>query len=100
MATITSPGEVPIYWALYNKTTEERKYCLICHNFKPERTHHCSKCNKCVLNMDHHCPWINNCVGFYNRKYFVLFLVYIFIAMLLGLIQVAIIEYHEIMELS
>lgn len=59
-------------------------YCLICHVFKPERTHHCSTCNRCVLNMDHHwyenadycSPWINTCIGFYNRKPFILMLFY------------------------
>ena len=55
---------------------KRKRYCLICHVFKPERTHHCSVCNRCVLNMDHHCPWIHNCIGFYNRKIFILILVY------------------------
>lgn len=49
----------------------------MCNVFKPERCHHCSACNRCVLNMDHHCPWINNCIGFWNRKYFLLLLVYV-----------------------
>lgn len=49
----------------------------MCNVFKPERCHHCSACNRCVLNMDHHCPWINNCIGFWNRKYFLLLLIYV-----------------------
>ena len=44
--------------------------------YKPDRTHHCSICGECVLKMDHHCLWLGNCIGFYNHKYFILFLFY------------------------
>lgn len=52
------------------------RYCFICHQLKPDRTHHCSKCNLCVLKMDHHCPWVNNCIGYANQKSFILMLFY------------------------
>ncbi len=68
---------------------KKKRYCLICHIFKPERCHHCSACNKCVLNMDHHCPWINNCIGFYNRKFFILMLFYIITTTFFGNISIS-----------
>eukprot|EP01017_Pseudomicrothorax_dubius_P040996 TRINITY_DN6516_c0_g1_i1.p1 TRINITY_DN6516_c0_g1~~TRINITY_DN6516_c0_g1_i1.p1 ORF type:complete len:248 (+),score=25.50 TRINITY_DN6516_c0_g1_i1:257-1000(+) len=85
---ITDPGKVPLYWGFFLDDPEhkKRRYCLICHIFKPERCHHCSACNRCVLNMDHHCPWINNCVGFYNRKFFVLLLFYTVTSLFLSII--------------
>ena len=54
----------------------KKRYCLICHLFKPERCHHCSTCQRCVLGMDHHCPWLLNCIGYYNRKFFMLSLLW------------------------
>jgi palmitoyltransferase len=77
----TDPGQVPVFWGFHlgDSENKRRRYCLMCNVFKPERCHHCSACNRCVLNMDHHCPWINNCIGFWNRKYFMLLLIYILI---------------------
>ena len=56
---------------------------MICHIFKPERCHHCSRCKRCILGMDHHCPWLGVCIGFRNRKFFLLLLIYTVIAILL-----------------
>jgi palmitoyltransferase len=77
----TDPGQVPVFWGFHlgDNENKRKRYCLMCNVFKPERCHHCSACNRCVLNMDHHCPWINNCVGFWNRKYFLLLLIYVLI---------------------
>ncbi|KAG5191629.1 DHHC palmitoyltransferase-domain-containing protein [Tribonema minus] len=54
-------------------------FCKKCRAAKPTRAHHCHVCNQCVLNMDHHCPWVNNCVGYFNYRYFFLFLLYMWI---------------------
>jgi hypothetical protein len=90
---LTDPGTVPPGWtpegaevdlemAKSRRETIRRdfrikiRYCSICQHYKPPRTHHCKICNRCVLKMDHHCPWLNNCIGFFNQKYYLLFLLY------------------------
>lgn len=38
-AIFGDPGRVPIYWGFFAEEAENRKrrYCLLCHSFKPER---------------------------------------------------------------
>ncbi|RLN47407.1 hypothetical protein BBJ28_00004940 [Nothophytophthora sp. Chile5] len=57
-----------------SKMNGARRTCRKCRALKPDRTHHCSTCRRCVLKMDHHCVYINKCIGYYNYKFFVLFL--------------------------
>ncbi|KAJ6234089.1 palmitoyltransferase zdhhc16 [Anaeramoeba flamelloides] len=54
-------------------------WCSHCNKVKPPRCHHDSITHQCVLRMDHFCPWLNNTIGYFNHKFFILFLIYLFL---------------------
>lgn len=66
---------------------------------KAPRSHYDHVTRKLVLNMDHYCPWMFNVVGYANYRFFVLFLFYVFLACIYGLLLTALpflkITHHE-----
>lgn len=61
-------------------------YCTVCDCMKPPRAWHCKICNKCCLKRDHHCYYFANCIGYYNERYYIMFLIYCFMAMVYAVV--------------
>ncbi|XP_022906589.1 probable palmitoyltransferase ZDHHC24 [Onthophagus taurus] len=64
------------------KSKSEWILCPICETMVPPRSWHCTECNVCILKRDHHCSFCSNCIGYFNQRYFIHFLIYVFIATL------------------
>lgn len=84
---VTDPGEIPESWTTLpnvaasrliekKKSSGDFRWCQKENKYKPDRAHFCTPMNRNVLRMDHYCPWLSTCVGYYNHKYFFLFLLY------------------------
>ncbi|XP_017773429.1 PREDICTED: probable palmitoyltransferase ZDHHC24 [Nicrophorus vespilloides] len=56
------------------------RFCSVCECIAPPRSWHCPICNTCILKRDHHCIFSGCCVGHNNSRYFIIFLIYMFIA--------------------
>lgn len=51
--------------------------CHKCTSLKVPRSHHCKTCDACILKMDHHCSWVGKCVGYYNYRFYLMFIFYV-----------------------
>ena len=56
------------------------RYCSWCECNAPPRSFHCHTCKVCILRRDHHCIFTGNCIGYNNHRYFMLMLLYVWVA--------------------
>jgi len=75
---LTDAGGVSLSWDQAVRCAAHPSYSLCVHSgqYKPPRAHYDVITRRIVLNFDHFCPWVVNSIGFLNRKFFILFLIY------------------------
>lgn len=76
------------------------RFCSVCECNAPPRSYHCQTCGTCVLRRDHHCIFTGCCIGHTNQRYFILFLLYLWIAALYANIMNVEFVHHLLGEFS
>jgi len=72
--------------AAKNKSSDElgsisnASICLQCQLKVPPRSHHCKLCNVCIVRRDHHCYFSGGCIGAANYRYYLIMLLYAWLA--------------------
>ncbi|XP_035777075.1 probable palmitoyltransferase ZDHHC24 [Anopheles albimanus] len=56
--------------------------CATCEFIAPPRSWHCTSCRTCILKRDHHCVFTGCCIGHRNHRYFIMFVLYLFVSTL------------------
>lgn len=56
------------------------RFCSVCECVAPPRSWHCDICKTCILKRDHHCIFTSCCIGHHNLRYFLMFIMYLFIS--------------------
>lgn len=78
----TMPNPPTRSWMLM--APDEWGFCSKTNQAKPPRSHYDQVSKSLVLCLDHYCPWMFNAIGYFNYRYFVNFLVFVFTAMMYG----------------
>ncbi|KAK7478762.1 hypothetical protein BaRGS_00029973 [Batillaria attramentaria] len=76
------------------------RFCSVCECNAPPRSYHCNTCRTCVLRRDHHCVFTGCCIGHKNQRYFVVMVLYFWIAALYATIMNVDLVYHLFGEFS
>jgi len=77
-----APGRPIRMWMLLGP--DEWGYCTKTKQPKPPRSHYDHVSKSLVLCLDHYCPWMFNAIGYFNYRYFVNFLIFVFTGMMYG----------------
>jgi len=100
LAMLADPGFVPIegkahdlYWKALKLAADgcieeaERigALCHTCRIARPLRSKHCTMAKRCVSVFDHNCPYVNNTIGARNYLWFLIFMLFGWIAITLAL---------------